>query len=221
MRYGSTIGVNPEQLTELVSRIWQIVSGRSGMSGRPVRLTIREQVVATLIVVRHTVNQATIADMFGVSQPTISRVYRRVVPLIEQACCLSGVALDTAIHGTVVLVDCTDVPTGNRAVAGRYNYSGKRHRQGLNVQIASDLDGLLLCVSDPVPGAQHDRAAITLCGWEPLLYRTEWRADPASTSTSTATPRKKPISAQHDDNTRAANRYISSARSAVERYIAH
>ncbi|QWL25620.1 transposase family protein [Rathayibacter toxicus] len=103
-----------EQLMELVSRIWQIVSGRSGMSGGPVRLTIREQVVATLIVLRHNVNQATIADMFGVSQPTISRVYRRVVPVIEQACCLSGVALDTAIHGRGVLVDGTDVPTGNR-----------------------------------------------------------------------------------------------------------
>ncbi|WP_219814664.1 transposase family protein [Rathayibacter toxicus] len=141
--------------------------------------------------------------------------------MIEQGCCLSGVALDTAIHGRVVLVDGTDVPTGNRALAGRDNYSGKRHRQGLHVQVASDLDGLLLCVSDPVPGARHDRAAITLCGWEPLLYRTEWRADPAYISTSAVTPRKKPISAQHDDNTRAANRYISSARSAVERCIAH
>ncbi|QWL27332.1 hypothetical protein E2R33_00915 [Rathayibacter toxicus] len=112
--------------------------------------------------------------------------------MIEQACCLSGVALDTAIHGRVVLVDGTDVPTGNRALAGRDNYSGKRRRQGLNVQIASDLNGLLLCVPDPVPGARHDRAAITLCGWEPLLDRTEWRADPASTSTSAVTPRKNP-----------------------------
>ncbi|PPH73424.1 transposase, partial [Rathayibacter toxicus] len=28
--------------------------------------------------------------------------------------------------------------------------------QGLNVQIASDLNGLLLGVSDTIPGAQHD-----------------------------------------------------------------
>ncbi|WP_420907790.1 transposase family protein [Rathayibacter toxicus] len=41
-------------------------------------------------------------------------------------------------------------------MAGRDTYSGKRHRQGLNVQIASDLHGILLCVSNPVPGAQHD-----------------------------------------------------------------
>ncbi|QOD08267.1 transposase family protein [Rathayibacter toxicus] len=116
---------------ELFSRISQIVSGRSGLSGRPVRLTIREQVVATLIVVRHNVNQATIADMFGVPHAMISRVYRRVVPLIEQAYCLSGVALDTAIQGRVVLlVDGTDVPAVNGSVAGRENYFGKRYGQG-------------------------------------------------------------------------------------------
>ncbi|PPI47298.1 transposase, partial [Rathayibacter tritici] len=43
-------------------------------------LNIREQVVMTLIILRQNVNQATIADMFGVSQPTISRAYRRIVP---------------------------------------------------------------------------------------------------------------------------------------------
>ncbi|QOD07867.1 transposase family protein [Rathayibacter toxicus] len=58
-------------------------------------------------------------------------------------------------------------------MAGRDNYSGKRHRQGLHVQIASDLNGILLCVSDPIPAARHDRAAITLCGQEPARDRTE------------------------------------------------
>ncbi|WP_146083257.1 transposase, partial [Rathayibacter rathayi] len=52
----------------------------------------------------------------------------------------------------VVLVDGTDVPTRNRAEAGLSNYSGKRHRQGLNVQIAADLDGRLLAASDPIAG---------------------------------------------------------------------
>ncbi|AND17820.1 transposase family protein [Rathayibacter tritici] len=221
MRYDSTTGLDAEQLTELICRIWQIVTGRGEISGRPVLLSIREQVVMTLILLRQNVNQTTIADMFGVSQPTISRAYRRIVPLIEQACCLSGVCLKTAIQGRVVLVDGTDVPTGNRAVTGRANYSGKRHRQGLNVHVASDVNGNLLCVSDPTPGARHDRATISLCGWEPILDNAEWIADPAYVGTTAVTPRKKFHHGQHDDNTRTANRYISSIRSAVERCIAH
>ncbi|NRD10166.1 transposase family protein, partial [Rathayibacter agropyri] len=193
-------------MTELISRIWQIVAGRGEMPGRPALVNIREQVVVTLILLRQNVNQMTLADMFGVSQPTISRVYRRIVPLIEQACCLSGVGVETAVQGRVVLVDGTDVPTGNRAATGSANYSGKRHRQGLNVQVASDINGHLLAMSDPAPGSRHDRAAISLCGWEPILDKAEWIADPAYIGTSAVTPRKRPFHGQHDDNTRAANR---------------
>ncbi|QWL28505.1 hypothetical protein E2R33_07780 [Rathayibacter toxicus] len=58
-------------------------------------------------------SQASMAGMFSVSHPTISRVYRRIVPLSEQACCLFGVALATAVRGRVVLAGGTDVPTGN------------------------------------------------------------------------------------------------------------
>ncbi len=75
---------------------------------------------------------------------------------MEQTCCLSGLALEVAVRGRVVLVDRTDVPTGNCAVGGRESYSEKQDGQGLNVPIASDLNGILLCVSDPVPGARHD-----------------------------------------------------------------
>ncbi|PPI47138.1 transposase, partial [Rathayibacter tritici] len=87
--------------------------------------------------------------------------------------------------------------------------------------VASDVNGNLLCVSDPTPGARHDRATISLCGWEPILDNAEWIADPAYVGTTAVTPRKKFHHGQHDDNTRTANRYISSIRSAVERCIAH
>ncbi|PWJ59159.1 DDE superfamily endonuclease, partial [Rathayibacter iranicus NCPPB 2253 = VKM Ac-1602] len=208
MSYKSTTGLDSEQITELVSRIWQITQSRATSTGRAAILNLREQVIITLVLVRQNLNQMAVGDLFCVSQPTVSRIYRRIVPLIEEACCLSGVALTDAAIGRVLLVDGTDVPTGNRASAWG-NYSGKRHRQGLNVQIACDLDGGLLCVSDPVAGARHDRAAITLCGWEPILDNTEWRADPGYHGTTATTPAKKPIGRELDDNTKANNRTIS------------
>lgn len=48
--------------------------GKGERSGRPGLLNIRVQVVVTLNLLRQNVNQTTVADMFGVSQPTISRV---------------------------------------------------------------------------------------------------------------------------------------------------
>lgn len=40
----------------------------------------------------------------------------------------------------------------------------RRHRNGQNVQVVADLDGLLADVGDPVPGARHDSVAFHLSG---------------------------------------------------------
>ncbi|MET9269427.1 transposase [Kribbella sp. NPDC003557] len=75
-----------------------------------------------------------------------------------------------------VIVDGTRVPTGNRAHS-KHNYSSKRLRQGLNIQVAADADGTLLAVSAPVAGGRHDRRAITECGGEAVLNNYTWIAD--------------------------------------------
>lgn len=71
-------------------------------------------------------SQAVAGELFGVSQSTVSRVVRHVLPLIEQVTCLSRLDLVEASRGRGVLVDGTYVPTGNRLATGRVNYSGKR-----------------------------------------------------------------------------------------------
>lgn len=69
----------------------------------------------------------------------MSRVYRSIIPLIGQALCLHVPNLEEAIRGKLVLVDGTDIPTGNRA-GHEDNYSGKRRRSGLNIQVDADAD---------------------------------------------------------------------------------
>ena len=165
-------------------------------------------------------NQAAVADLFGVSQPTVSRVYRGILPLIGEALCLHVPDLKEAIRDRLVLVDGTDVQTGNRAGHDE-NFSGKRHRSGLNIQVASDTRGGLLGVSAPLPGAMHDRKAFTECGWEDLLAETPVIADPAYQGTHAITPRKKPKGGELSANDKDSNKMISSLRSAVERCIGH
>jgi len=180
-------------------------------------------VVLVLIVVRWNVPQSVVADVFGVSQSTVSRVFRAVLPVVEQVTCVhSPGRVEDVFGGRVVLVDGTDVPTGNRAL-GAGNYSGKRHRQGLAVQVACGLDGALLAVSDPVPSCRHDRRAVTATGWEEALNKTgvSWIADPAYVGTSAITPGKKPIRGELTEDRKQANKVISGYRSAVERCIAH
>ncbi|WP_239374476.1 transposase family protein, partial [Frankia sp. Cj5] len=164
--------------------------------------------------------QTVVADLFDVSQPTVSRTYRRLMPLLDQVLCPHQPAFTDVLANRETLVDGTDVPTGNRTGA-KQNYSGKRHRQGLNIQVAAATDDTLLAVSDPVPGARHDRRAITECGWEELLDTTTWTADPGYQGTTATTPKKKTKNHELTDYEKAVNKTISARRSAVERCIAH
>jgi hypothetical protein len=219
LRYQSTTGLATEQIEELAARIWQIVQCRKSQPWPP-SVGLYRAVVLTLIYVRQNLNQATVGDMFGISQPTVSRVYRCIIPLIGQALCLHVPNLEEAIRGRLVLIDGSDVPTGNRA-GHEDNYSGKRRRAGLNIQVAADANGGLLGISIPLPGAMHDRKAFTECGWEDLLANAPVIADPAYQGTHAITPRKKPKGGELSVGDKANNKVISSLRSAVERCIAH
>lgn len=219
MRYQSTTGLSADQIEELVARIWQIVQSRMEKSWPPT-VGLYRAVVITLVYVRKNLSQAAIGDLFGVSQPTVSRTYRGILPLIGEVLCLHVPDLEEALRGRLVLVDGTDVPTGNRA-GHKDNFSGKRRRSGLNIQVAADTDGGLLGISVPLPGSMHDRKAFAMCGWEDLLVKASVIGDPAYQGTQVITPRKKPKGGELSVRDKANNKSISSVRSAAERCIAH
>ncbi|WP_373293262.1 helix-turn-helix domain-containing protein, partial [Saccharothrix coeruleofusca] len=73
--------------------------------GRPPLLGLYRQVQLTLVLLRQNLSQTVAADWFGAGQPTVSRVFRRITPLIEQALCLHTPPLPAALTGRVVLVD--------------------------------------------------------------------------------------------------------------------
>jgi hypothetical protein len=219
LRYQSTTGLDADQIDELVARIWQIDECRAEQLWPPI-VGLYRAVLITLVYVRQNLNQAAVGDLFGISQPTVSRVVRGILPLIGEVLCLHVPDLEHAIRGRLVLVDGTDVPTGNRA-GHRDNFSGKRHRAGLNIQVASDTSGGLLGISVPLPGSMHDRKAFAECGLEDLLTNTPTIADPAYQGTHAITPRKKPKGGELSDNDKSNNKEISSLRSAIERCIAH
>jgi len=219
LRYQSTTGFAADQIEELAARIWQIAQCRQEQVWPPI-VGLYRAVLITLVYVRQNLNQAATGDLFGISQPTVSRVYRAILPLIGQALCLHVPDLAEAIRGRLVLVDGTDVPTGNRA-GHEGNFSGKRHRAGLNIQVAADTRGGLLGVSTPMPGAMHDRKAFAECGWEDLMADVSVIADSGYQGTDAVTPMKKPRGGELSVGNKENNRMISSIRSAVERCIGH
>lgn len=222
MRYQSTTGLDHTQIRELTTRIQHILPTPTTPRGRPPALSIHRSVLLTLILLRQNLPQTLAADLFGISQPTVSRIYRRVTPLIGQVLCLHTPPLPEALKGRIVIVDGTLVPTSDHTPHHQANYSGKRHKPGLAVQILATLDGQLLAVSLPLPGRTHDRAAFATTGFADLLQHTPTLADLGYQGTTAIRPRRKrPGHTKHAPANTIWNHSISRLRWAVEHCIAH
>lgn len=226
MRYQSTCGLTPAQTTELIARAWEVHQGRPCGERYDFTLPFGTAVVMILILVRHNLAQQVTGDLHGVSQATVSRVYRYLLPILGVVTMMDRIRLADALAAGVVLVDGTPVPTGNRTATGKANFNAKHRKQALNVQVAAWPDGTLADVSRPVPGRRHDSAALDLVGWG-YQIRAATDADPrlavfgdsAYGAHTDWTPLKKLKDVERTPEDVAFNRAIASFRAPVERAI--
>jgi hypothetical protein len=158
-------------------------------------------VIVVLLYLRHNLSQALLAELFGCSQPTVSRLVSRLLPVITTV--LTPLAEQVAAKAlrSTVRVDGFLAPTGDRR-ANTYTsgmYSGKRHRCGFNVQVVSSVGGTLVLTGTPLTGATHDAKAWHESG---LAQRLAGQlrgaggpggfADTAYTGTGLCVPDRKP-----------------------------
>lgn len=67
------------------------------------------------------------------------------------------------------VVDGTVVPTWNCRSQGTTNFSGNHKKAGFHRQMICTLDGRLLAITDPLPGARYDAHAFRAHGLDRLL----------------------------------------------------
>ncbi|MFD7659955.1 transposase family protein [Actinosynnema sp. NPDC059797] len=222
MRYHSTTGLDHDQIRELVRRIDQLQSHPTSQVGRPPALGLHRSVLLTLVLLRHNLPQTLAGDLFGVSQPTVSRVFRRYAPLLGQVTCPHTPPMPEALAGRVVIVDGTLIPTGRRTGRLTADYNGKHRRHGVGLQVLAGIDGTLLHVADPVDGRTHDRHAFTTVGYDTLLTHTVFLGDLGYQGTAAIRPRRKrPGHTHHTPEDKIWNRGVNQIRWAVEQAIAH
>ena len=65
----------------------------------------------SLVLLRHNISQALAADMHGISQPTVSRIWPRMMLLLTHVLAMSGLSLG---QGGLLLIGSTPIPTNNR-----------------------------------------------------------------------------------------------------------
>lgn len=222
-------GLPLTKFMELQNRIQEILDGRhtpsKGPGGRPIILGLHQQLRIVLHLLRHNVRQALIADQYGISQPTVSRIYRKLMPLISIALALEAPDIKDAVaRGESLIVDGTDVQVRKHRPAIKTHYSGKKKRHCLNIQVVATLAGRTVYIGEPVPGRMHDRAAFTQTGVEQLLADSPYLADLGYQGTSGMIPYKKgnrPGTGELIEHDQKFNKGLSRHRAAVERGNAH
>jgi hypothetical protein len=226
MRYKSTCGLTPAQTTELISRASQVHQNRPPDQRYDFVLPFGTAVTLVLLKARHNLAQQLTGDLFGVSQATVSRIWRYLLPLLGQVTALDRTRLADALARGTVLVDGTPIPTGNRAGTGTTNFNAKHKKQALGVQVAAFRDGTLADVSVPVRGSRHDSRALDEVGWADQITAARAErvvavlADTAYVKHTRLTPRKKTTGVPRSTADKAWNRHIASLRAPVERAIA-
>ncbi|GAA0347660.1 IS5/IS1182 family transposase [Streptomyces blastmyceticus] len=189
--------------------------------GRMWSLGLYKSVVLVLFLLRQNPVQEVAAELFGVSQATVSRRWNTLLPVVEKV--LAGHVPDPAeaSAGRIVLIDGTLVTTWDWASEGTRMFSGKHRDTGFNLQVAATLAGDLLAVSEPVPGSPHDTFAWGQSHFPEAFAAREKLGDLGYLGTGMHTGRRKPPGRERSAGDKEANRSINALRAAVEHAIAH
>jgi len=105
-------GLTDTQTTELIARLAAGGATNRPGGGRPACLDLRTAVTVVLFYLRRNLAQAAIAELFGISQPTVSRTIAALEGPIEAAVGDHVPTLDDLPEQLVLIFDGTLGPAG-------------------------------------------------------------------------------------------------------------
>jgi hypothetical protein len=214
-----TTGLRKAQIVELCVRVNAAVAEGETASWPPV-LGLFKSVVAALTYLRRNRVQAEIGEAFEVSQPTISRAVTGLTEVLGRVLMeYVPVAEDLDVRAQYI-VDGTLLPCWSWH-GQQQLYSGKHKTTGRNVQVVCDLNGRLAWVSDPVDGARHDSAALTMSAVLDTLQPANWIGDKGYIGKNMITPIRKPAYRELLDWETEYNTEVNRIRYLIERTIAN
>jgi hypothetical protein len=235
--------VGPRYEAHLVARLMRPGRQKAIGGGRSFVLSVRDQLVLTVIWLRVYPTNEVLGYLMGVSDSTVSRVIARVLPFLERAGCdtmrlpdpgrkhrreLPDLLRDTP--QLAVVIDTFEQRVQrpqDRAAADTY-YSGKKRAHTLKSQVAVDEDtGQIVAVAESVCGPTADltllrasglleRLPAGVGGIGDLAYVGLDKAHPQGLG---ASPRRKPRGQPRPPEDIEYNRAFSRRRIIVEHSI--
>lgn len=192
--------------------------------GRPRSCGLYSAVEIACMYLRQNSPQEFLGDLRGVSQPTISRIVTKLVPVVKTV--LEEFVPDVKgaiemVKGRVCLVDGTITPCWSYAGHDEL-WSRKKSTTGFNAQLVSLLDGNPVYISEPLNGSVHDATAYGATAVKNIVESSGGGiADKGYQGTGLVTPRKKPKGGELSRKDKECNAEVSALRAPIERVISH
>ena len=194
---------------------------------RPPAVGLLDSIMIVVMLMRRNVTQRVAGAIFGCSQPTVSRRWDLLRPVI-------GKVLRPYIPDPAEVAGRFGTPLADGTICPVWDwksipdlYSGKAKCTGMSVQIACDMEGEVAAVGPvPIHGARHDAYAFEASGLKEILEKSMCADDPGADLGYVGVegvgivPFRKPKGSELLDWQKEFNTDFSKLRAAVERAVA-
>ncbi|WP_208859920.1 transposase family protein [Rathayibacter tanaceti] len=169
-------GLTYAEAKALSKRMLGEVSASGEAPDWPPTLGVFTSLVITLSYLKRNTAQVVLAEQHGVSQPTISRAIASITAWIAATLRADLPTADDLDPNGQYILDGTLLPCWSWRDRPTL-WPGKHTTTGFTVQVACDLSGRLVWVSDPVDGHRHDIAVLRASGALHGLDPANWFGD--------------------------------------------
>jgi DDE superfamily endonuclease/Helix-turn-helix of DDE superfamily endonuclease len=243
-RVRALFGLTPAALGELLAAVLAVLVERRRQSqqarprqralggGRKRTLKPYQEVLLTLVYLRHNTAHAVVGELFGVSADTSENTVYEVLPVLREVCPAERWAAqkqwqrsaptwlpDAVDH---VLIDSfeTPVPRPSEKAAQKRRYSGKKKRHTLKTQVVTDAQGEILTLDAGHPGPRADLRIYEQSSVAEQFPQAKKQADLAYLGTADlVVPQRKPRGKELTLEQRQANRQLARTRVYAEHGI--
>ena len=200
--------------------------------GRKRTLKPYQELLLTLVYLRHNTAHAVVGELFGVSADTSENTVYEVLPVLREVCPAERWVAqkrwqrsappwepDAVDH---LLIDSfeTPVPRPSEPGAQRRRYSGKKKRHTLKTQVVTDAQGEILTIDAGHPGPRADKRIYEQSGVAEQFPQAKQQADLAYLGAAeVVVPQRKPRGKLLTAEQRQANRELARTRVYVEHGI--
>jgi DDE superfamily endonuclease/Helix-turn-helix of DDE superfamily endonuclease len=200
--------------------------------GRRRRLKPYQEVLLTLVYLRHNVAHAVVGELFGVSADTAENTFHEVVFVLREVCPAQRWNAEkrwkknepswTPDEVARVLIDSFESPVRRPSLPERQKrvYSGKKKRHTLKSQVVTDVKGEILDLDPGHRGPTADKRVYEQSPVEEHYPNAAKQGDLAYQGIAGVNvPHKKPKGGRLTEEQRAENRRLAAVRVHVEHGI--